>query len=83
MRRGHLMELSFEGLEIQKLDMPTDRPQRVDTKSEIICLVMMFSSTVMVFKMKKHGSFFVFSADSSKKLVTVWVRYLIAPEISY
>ena len=31
----------------------------------------------------KNGTFFAFSANDSKKLVTVWTRYLIAPERSY
>ena len=28
----------------------------------------------------KNGSFFVFSVDDSKKSVTVWAKYLRAPE---
>ena len=31
----------------------------------------------------KNGSFFKFSADDSKRLVTVWAKYLSAPERSY
>ena len=31
----------------------------------------------------KMAHFFVFSADTSKKLVTVWAKYLNAPERSY
>ena len=30
MQKGDLMELNFEGLEIQKLDTQSDRAQRVD-----------------------------------------------------
>ena len=44
----------------------------------------MFTRRVMVIKINvKNGSFFVFSADGSKKLVTVWVNYLSAHERSY
>ena len=35
----------------------------------------------MIIKMSKIV--FVFSADDSKKLVTVWVKYIDASEISY
>ena len=34
-------------------------------------------------KCQKWLIFFVFSADDSKKLVTVWAKYLSAPEQSY
>ena len=43
----------------------------------------MFAPGVMVIKMSKKGSFFVFSADASKKSVTVWRKYLPASERSY
>ena len=42
----------------------------------------MFIPTVAVIKMS-HGSFFVFSSDDSKKLVTVWKKYLSTPERCY
>ena len=37
----------------------------------------------MVIVMSKNGSFFVFSADASKKSVTVWTKYLRVSERSY
>ena len=43
----------------------------------------MFTLEVMVIKMSKMAHFFVFSADGSKKPVTVWAKYLSAPERSY
>ena len=36
----------------------------------------------MVIKRLKNGSFFVFSADDSKKWVTIWENYLSASESS-
>ena len=53
------------------------------TKNEVICLVIRFTSRVMVFKMSEIANFFVFSADNSKKLVTIWAIYLSAPERSH
>ena len=70
------MELNFEVLEMQKWNIPTDRTQRVDEKNGVVCLIIMFTHRVMVIKMSKNGSLFVFSADDSKKLVSVWAKYL-------
>ena len=44
------MELTFEGLEKQKWNIPTDRAQRVHKKNGVICLVIMFTPRVRVFK---------------------------------
>ena len=74
------MELDFEGLEMKHA---TDRAQRVDEKSGNICLVIMFTPRVRVFKMSEIANLFVFSADNSKKLVTVWAIYLNTPGRSY
>ena len=45
------MELNFEGFEMQKWNIPTDSAQRVDGKNGVICLVIMFTTRVMVIKM--------------------------------
>ena len=37
------MELNFEGLEMQKWNIPTDRVQREDEKNGVIFLVIMFT----------------------------------------
>ena len=37
MQRGYPKELNFEGLEMQKWNIPTDRAQRVDEKNGVIC----------------------------------------------
>ena len=70
------MEFNFEGLEIQKWNISADRTQRVD--KEMGSLVSCYGH-----KNVKNGSFFVFSAYNSKKLLTVWARYLNAPGRSY
>ena len=56
---------------MQKWNIPTDRAWRVDEKIGVIFLVIMFTPGVMVIKMSKNGSFFVFFADDSKIWVTV------------
>ena len=70
------MELNFEGLEMQKGNIPTDRAQKVNEKNAVICLLIMFTPQFMVIKRSKNSLFFVFSADASKILVTVWTKYL-------
>ena len=77
------MKFNFECLEIQKCNTPTDRAQRVDKKNGFICLVIAFTPRVKVMKMLKNGSFLVFSADDSKKLSTVWAKYLSVSEKYY
>ena len=50
------MELNFEGvlnLEMQKLNVKTDRGQLVAEKNGVICLVVMFTLRVMAMKMSK------------------------------
>ena len=66
--KGGLMELKFEGIEMRKLNIPTDTGQRVDENNGAICLVIMFTHEVMVM----NCPYFVFSADDSKASVIVW-----------
>ena len=63
--------------------MGTDRAQRIDEKNGNIGLVIMFTPRVRVFKMSEIANLFVFSADNSKKLVTVWEIYLSTAGRSY
>ena len=51
-----------------------DRAQRVDEKNWVICLITMFIARVMIIKISKNGSFFVFSADGSKKLMGILAK---------
>ena len=51
MQRGDLMELNFEGLEMQKWNIPMDRTWKVDEKNAVIFLVIMFAPRVMVITM--------------------------------
>ena len=67
---GGPIELNFEGLEMQKWNIPTDRAQKRDTKNGVICLVMMSTPGVMVIKMSKMAHFFNFllmTANSKSK----------------
>ena len=57
-QRGDPMELNFVGLEILKSYLPTDRAQRVNEKNRVICLVLMFTTGVMIIKMSKVAIIF-------------------------
>ena len=70
MQRGDSIELNFQGLEMHKWNIPTQRAGRVDDKNGVIVLIIISTPGVMVIKMSKIGSFFVFFADESKTLVT-------------
>ena len=59
------MALNFEGLEMQKWNIPTERAQRVDKKNGVICLIIMFTPRIAVI-IDIKGLFFVFPADDSK-----------------
>ena len=63
-QRWMVMELNVE---------PMDVAQRIDDKNGLICVVM-FTCGFMVIKMSKLAHSFVFSADNSKKSVTVWAK---------
>ena len=65
----------------KKRNIPTDRGQKGAEKNRgnlsnyhVYC--QNYSQNV------KNGSFFVFSADDSKKITTVWAKYLNASERS-
>ena len=47
MQNGDPMKLNSEGLEMQKLNISTDRAQRVDEKNGIIGLVIKFIPRVI------------------------------------
>ena len=51
MQRGDSKKLNFDGLEMQKCNIPTDRAQRAEEKNGVICLVIMVISRVMIIKM--------------------------------
>ena len=68
---------------MQKWNIPTDRAWGVDEKIGVIFLVIMFTPGVMVIKMSKNGSFFVFFANDSKILVTVQAKHLSTPKGSF
>ena len=78
------IELNFERLKNQHLNVPTNRAQRVDEKNRFTCLVITFTSRIKVIKMSKSGSLFELFADGRKKSVsTVWEKYLSASERSH
>ena len=52
-------------------------------KNGVVCLFIMFNLSITANKMSQMTHFFLFFTDNSKKIVTVWARYLSAPERSY
>ena len=81
------MELNFEGLEMQKLNIPTEQAQQVYPKNGVLCPAVMFTPRAMVVKLSKLAYFFAFSGDGCKKykiplvynmfvsnLIPVWSR---------
>ena len=61
------------GLKALKGNMSTDRAQRVVC---VICLVIVFTPTVIFFKMSRIAIFLYFLLITSKKLLTVRETYL-------
>ena len=59
-RGGDPMKLNFEGLQMQKLNIPIDRVQKVRKENGFICLVIMFTPAVTVIKMSKMAHFLHF-----------------------
>ena len=51
------MELNSEGLGMQKLNIPTDRAQRVDQKNGVIFLIIILTPRFTVIKMSKMAHF--------------------------
>ena len=60
------MELNFEGLEIQKLNIPKDRFQSLHEKNGGIFLFIMLTPRVMVIKMSKMVHFLYFILIAAK-----------------
>ena len=54
------MQLNFQGLKTQKLNIPTHKAKRVDDKNRVICLYLMFTPIVMVIKMSRMANFYIF-----------------------
>ena len=59
-RKGNPMVLTFKVFEMQKWNKPTHRGQKVGEKNMVMCLVIMFTTRVMVIKMSKIAQFLYF-----------------------
>ena len=75
------MELNFEGLEMQKWNIPTNKAQRVHERMGYRSSYWVHSQSRKLGDPLENVLFFVLSADDSKK--PVWVKYLSACEISH
>ena len=82
MQWGDPMELSSQSLEMQKQKIPMVRPQRLDDKNWVICLVIMFTPRVMPIKKSKMAHFSNMMLMEAQ-LVIYSAKYLSAPERSY
>ena len=60
------MKLNFEGLEMQKWSIPTDRAQRVNEISGVIYLVIMFTCSIVVITMPKKAHFLYYLLITAK-----------------
>ena len=60
MQKGDPMKLKFEGTEMQKANITMDRAQRRDEKNGVICLVIMFTSKVIIIRMSKMADCFFY-----------------------
>ena len=66
-RRDH-MKTNFEYFQIQKWILQSVKPEKVDKKNGVICLVSMFPSRVMVLKLSKKMHFWNFLLTSVRNL---------------
>ena len=62
------MELNFEGPEMQKWNIPTDRAGTAEEKNGVIFLVIMFTPRIMVIKKFKMAPFLYFLLTTAKKV---------------
>ena len=60
------MDLNFEGLEMQKRNVSTDKAQRVYEKDGAICLITRFIPRIMVVKMTEMAHILDFLLMTAK-----------------
>ena len=77
-QRADHMKMTFEYFQIQKWILQTVRPEKVDEKNGVICLVFMFPSWVMVLKLSKKVHILLFCADLYKKYMSIKAIYIYA-----
>ena len=70
--------MNFEYIQTQKRILQTVRLEKADEKNGVICLVSMFSSSVMVLKLPKKVHFLQFCTDLSKKSKSIKAIYIYA-----
>ena len=75
--------MNFDYFQIKKWLLQTVRAEKVDEKNGVICLVSMFPSWVMFFKLSKKVHFLQFCADLSKKAIFIEANYIYASESSH
>ena len=76
------MKVNFDQFQIQKWMVQTERKKYMK-KNAFICLVSVFPSRVMVYKLSKKEQFLQFCADLSKKSKPVKAIHIYASESSH
>ena len=69
------MKLNFEGLEMQKWNIPTDRAQRADGKNGVICLVSCLLPKLWSLKCQKWLIFCIF-CWCQQKISHIWNKII-------
>ena len=75
-QRGDQLKLNFAYFQIQKWMLQTIRGEKDEEKNGVICLVSMFFSWVVVFKLFKKAHFLQFCDELSKKRKSVKAIYM-------
>ena len=75
MQSGDSTKLKFEGLQMQKSNIPTDRWEKYGHLPSYPGYFECYD-----YQNVKNGYIFLFPADNNKKLVTFLEKYLSAPE---
>ena len=81
---GDHIKINFDDFQIKKKWMlQTLRAEKVDEKTGAICLVSMFPTWVMVYKLSKKVHLLQFCVKLSKKSKSVEAIYIYASESSH
>ena len=76
------LKKNLKYFQIQKWLLQAGRAEKEDEKNGVICVVLMFSSWLMILKLSRKVCFFNFVLISAKKYKYVKVIYVYASETS-
>ena len=61
------LKMNFKYFQIQKWSLQAGTAEKVDEKNGVVCVVFIFPSWVMIFKLSRKVRFFKFVLNSAKK----------------